>query len=249
MEKQTMTNTQMKNLALATRSALTGVLVVVLTFILLSMWYSSGILIQGAQAESLASGHNLDIADIAPTSANSGVYTWTHELRSDWEAGAYARLDAVTLSGTLQLMTQYFSDQASVSPLADLHFYQERPALAIDATGNAYSVWVDRRNGKADLYFAYRPASGGWGTAVRVNDDSGSLGWSRPDIAVDNNGNVDVTHPDGVTFGEHFDAFLGVLFLVTQDQVGLEPVNQVEIELLGAADETLAAYSLRRAGP
>jgi hypothetical protein len=112
-----MLNNWRNNPTPATRSVLTGILVLVITFMLFSTWYSLRASVQTAQAESPTSGLNLDRAGFAYASPNSGAYTWTHELRSDWEAGTYAWLDTVTLSGTLQLMTQYFSDQASVTPV------------------------------------------------------------------------------------------------------------------------------------
>ncbi|HIC90387.1 MAG TPA: hypothetical protein EYP04_13430, partial [Anaerolineae bacterium] len=60
----------------------------------------------------------------------------------------------------------------------------------MDADGNAYAVWGDRRNGNDDIYFAYRPAGGDWGTNVKVNDDAGSAWQRTPSIAVDADGNA-----------------------------------------------------------
>jgi hypothetical protein len=67
---------------------------------------------------------------------------------------------------------------------------QTYPAIAVDASGNAYAVWTDWRSGDSDVYFAYRPAGGMWGANVRVNDDTGSAWQSLPDIAVDGAGNA-----------------------------------------------------------
>ena len=41
--------------------------------------------------------------------------------------------------------------------------WQWSPALAVDGDGNAYAAWLDLRASEADIYFAYRPAGGGWG--------------------------------------------------------------------------------------
>jgi hypothetical protein len=46
---------------------------------------------------------------------------------------------------------------------------------------------------------------------------------------------VNVAHPDRIGGGQPFNAFLVVFFLIAQDQIGLELVNQVKIILLGAA--------------
>jgi len=71
---------------------------------------------------------------------------------------------------------------------------QSSPAIAVDPFGHAYAIWEDHRNGWTiyDIYFSYRPASGTWGTNVRVNDDSGMAYVMRmtPSIAVDSSGNA-----------------------------------------------------------
>ncbi len=67
---------------------------------------------------------------------------------------------------------------------------QWSPAIAVDANGNAYAVWHDYRNGDPDIYFAYRPAGGGWGTNVKVNDDVGTAEQYSPETAVDSSGNA-----------------------------------------------------------
>ncbi len=32
---------------------------------------------------------------------------------------------------------------------------QRSPAIAVDASGNAYAAWGDRRNGDSDIYFSF----------------------------------------------------------------------------------------------
>ena len=68
----------------------------------------------------------------------------------------------------------------------------EQPAIAVDAAGNAYAVWMDWRNGFQDIYFAYRPAGRNWlSKNERVSDTSATASSTlRPDIAVDSNGNA-----------------------------------------------------------
>jgi hypothetical protein len=72
----------------------------------------------------------------------------------------------------------------------------ETPAVAVDGAGNTYAVWADRRNGNWDIYFAYRPTGGPWGTAVQVNEDPSVAGQWSPAIAVDGNGNAYVVWED-----------------------------------------------------
>jgi len=64
------------------------------------------------------------------------------------------------------------------------------PSLAVDALGNAYSVWADYRNGDADIYFSYRPAGGNWSSNSRVDDSPVGTDSNYPSIAVDETGNA-----------------------------------------------------------
>jgi hypothetical protein len=70
--------------------------------------------------------------------------------------------------------------------------WQSSPAIAVDGNGNAYAVWQDTRNGDddPDIYFAFRPTGGNWGTNVRVNDDINTEYpyQESPAIAVDGSG-------------------------------------------------------------
>ena len=67
---------------------------------------------------------------------------------------------------------------------------QGSPDIAVDALGNAYAVWVDFRNGDADIYFAKLPSgSSTWSTNVRVNELN-LQSQHDPAIAVDSMGNA-----------------------------------------------------------
>ena len=63
-------------------------------------------------------------------------------------------------------------------------------SIAVDSSGNAYSVWTDVRNGHLDVYFSYRPTAGAWQSNVRVNDDVEEAPRGGPSIAVDPSGNA-----------------------------------------------------------
>ncbi|MCX6028313.1 MAG: hypothetical protein NT169_03295 [Chloroflexi bacterium] len=64
------------------------------------------------------------------------------------------------------------------------------PSIAVDAGGNAYAVWTDRRNSRGDIYFSYRPAGGSWGANVRVNDEASPTSCLLPSVAVNASGNA-----------------------------------------------------------
>jgi hypothetical protein len=65
------------------------------------------------------------------------------------------------------------------------------PAIAVDASGNAYAVWMSGSYfGSHDVYFSYRPADGSWGASAKVNDGDPGTTWEGVDIAVDPGGNA-----------------------------------------------------------
>ncbi len=69
--------------------------------------------------------------------------------------------------------------------------HQYEPDIATDGMGNAYAIWEDGYDNAADIYFAYRPAGGSWGTPQRVNDDLERVcNQEAPAIAVDAAGNA-----------------------------------------------------------
>lgn len=122
-------------------------------------------------------------------SSSVPTQTWTQDTRADWEAGTLELLDSTTSPGSLQLARQSFSTPVII-PSEHLASWQGSPDIAVDSAGNAYAVWVDGRDDDANVYFAYRPTGGTWGTSIRVNDDSGAMSQDVPAIAVDGAGNA-----------------------------------------------------------
>ena len=83
-----------------------------------------------------------------------------------------------------------FPQQGAISPSSELDVVHYGPKVAVDDLGNAYALWMDNRNGNADIYFSYKPVGGSWSPNVRVNDDSGGYRQISPCIAVDTNRNA-----------------------------------------------------------
>jgi len=46
---------------------------------------------------------------------------------------------------------------------------QSGPQIAVDGGGNAYAVWVDERDARRQVRFAYRPAGGDWGASQVIS--------------------------------------------------------------------------------
>jgi hypothetical protein len=64
--------------------------------------------------------------------------------------------------------------------------WAESPAIAVDANGNSYAVWMDSGN----IYFSSCPAGGVWQKEEKVNQVSGKAYGSHPRIASAPNGHV-----------------------------------------------------------
>lgn len=140
-------------------------------------------------------------------SARSITGTWSLEERINDDIGAAAQYDpdiAVDDDGNAYVIwsdsrddvsdiffayrsaSGVWSNNEKVHPDASGD-YQDVPAIAVDASGNAYAVWVDESSfdGEVDIYATVRPANGSWGFRELVNDD-GIAGRDQfdPDIAV-----------------------------------------------------------------
>ena len=70
------------------------------------------------------------------------------------------------------------------------------PKIAVNASGNAYVVWQDSRNGHPDIYSAYRPANGSWGASRRINTDTGTAVQRDPAIGIDDAGIASIVWTD-----------------------------------------------------
>ena len=70
------------------------------------------------------------------------------------------------------------------------------PKIAVNASGNAYVVWQDYRNGHPDIYYAYRPANGSWGASRRINSDTGTAVQRDPAIGIDDAGIASIAWTD-----------------------------------------------------
>ena len=85
-----------------------------------------------------------------------------------------------------------FGESARVDDTGAASSVQAKPSIALDANGDIYAIWHDKRNGSFDIYFA-KSADGGvtFGPNVRV-DDTGTLYRDQfdPRIVVDKNGDI-----------------------------------------------------------
>ncbi len=62
---------------------------------------------------------------------------------------------------------------------------QQLPELVVDSTDTVHVVWQDQRATHYDIYYASRPAAGGWSPNVKVNSDTGTNNQTNPTISID----------------------------------------------------------------
>jgi hypothetical protein len=74
---------------------------------------------------------------------------------------------------------------------------QDLSSIAVSDVGDIYVVWMDKRNGDDDIYFANSTDGGNtFSPNKKVNDDAGSAFQLEPSITVDNVGNIYIAWTD-----------------------------------------------------
>ncbi len=74
---------------------------------------------------------------------------------------------------------------------------QANASIAVDASGNAYAVWADGRDGETAVYFSHRPSGGHWGSNLRVTDGAAVVLGYRMSVGADAAGNAHAVWTDG----------------------------------------------------
>ncbi len=89
-----------------------------------------------------------------------------------------------------------WSQPMAVNDYGGVGVDRKDPHMVVSGSGKLYVVWVDERNSRSDVYFAYSADQGSnWGANVQVNDDaSGGL---YPQVAIDAAGKIYVAWADG----------------------------------------------------
>ncbi|MGP8330088.1 MAG: T9SS type A sorting domain-containing protein [Methanosarcinaceae archaeon] len=82
----------------------------------------------------------------------------------------------------------------TIENLTVANFNSDSPGIAADSLGNFTITWADRRNQHDFDIFAQRFTSAGEpiGSNYKINDDTGGIEHSHPDIAVDKKGNFSI---------------------------------------------------------
>ena len=77
---------------------------------------------------------------------------------------------------------------------------QARPRMAVNAAGDTYFVWADKRNGSWDVYAQKFDVNVGhrlWADDIRVDSDATNTDQTEPDVAVDADGYIYIVWADG----------------------------------------------------
>jgi len=105
--------------------------------------------------------------------------------------------DTLTVTATIRAPGEIvFEPNVRVDDSGSSTKEQTYPAIAVDADGNIYAAWNDRRNNRDDIYFT-KSTDGGttFGPNLKVNDSSKNKR-KFPSIAVDPRGNIYVAWHD-----------------------------------------------------
>jgi hypothetical protein len=89
-----------------------------------------------------------------------------------------------------------WSQPIAINDYGGIGVEREDPHMFVSGSGELYVVWVDHRNSRSDVYFAYSADQGSsWSANVQVTD--GASGGLYPQVAVDAAGTIYVAWADG----------------------------------------------------
>ena len=89
-----------------------------------------------------------------------------------------------------------WSQPIAINDYGGVGVEREDPHMVVSGSGKLYVVWVDHRNARSDIYFAYSSDQGStWSANVQINDDAT---WGLyPQVAIDAAGKIYVAWADG----------------------------------------------------
>ena len=126
------------------------------------------------------------VPDVAVGPSGAAIAVW-QDYRASPPADPFAQIDV--FSSRWDPGSGNWAPNARINDVATGQQY--KASVAVDANDNAYAVWVDRRNGRSDVYASKRSASSGtWGSNVRVNRTTKFDTQDYPAIAVAPNGDA-----------------------------------------------------------
>ena len=66
-----------------------------------------------------------------------------------------------------------WSQPVAINDYGGVGVDRNKPDMVVSGSGKLYVVWVDERNSRSDIYFAYSADQGSnWSANVQVNDDA-----------------------------------------------------------------------------
>ena len=126
------------------------------------------------------------LPDIGVGPSGAAIAVW-QDYRGSPPANPFSQIDVY--SSRWDPGTGTWASNTRINDVATGQQY--KASVAVDANDNAYAVWVDRRNGRSDIYASKRSAStGNWSTSVRVNATTKFDSQDYPAIAVSASGDA-----------------------------------------------------------
>ncbi len=119
---------------------------------------------------------------------------WSPAIAADDRGGVYVVWSDYR-DGQSDIYTAYRAADGRWQPSqrvnGDPDGVQERPAIAVAPSGEAFVAWADHRRDPGDIFVARRaPSDPGWGPAVRLNTDAGTARQADPALGADRMGTV-----------------------------------------------------------
>jgi hypothetical protein len=132
---------------------------------------------------------------VAVSAAGDSYFVWADKRNDNWDI--YAQKYDANVGHRLWMDDTLVNSDATAAD-------QSEPDLVVDANGYIYIVWVDERNGIADIYAQKLTPDGArvWPQDLRVNATGQADMRSRPVITVDSTGVLHIAW-EGQWTGQH----------------------------------------------
>jgi len=161
-------------------------------------------------------GNRLWAADGSPITLSSGL-KWDMSCIEDRHGGAFVTWSDNRV-GTNNVYAQRFDSAGTILwtfgeiPVCAAIQDQKAPSLALDDFGNAIIAWLDKRDGRDDIY-AQKMGSNGvpaWtsnGIMINMGPPATGFTWSIPQIAFDGAGGAIIAWQEGLGTATSWDIF------------------------------------------
>ncbi len=152
-------------------------------------------------------GNKLWAASGVPITLSTG-FKWQLRCIEDECGGAFVSWSSGSSGGYVNIFAQRIDSTGAIWSMGDVPVCvamqdQVGPSLTLDGAGNAILAWMDKRDGRDDIY-AQKVQSNGvpaWtsnGIMIKMGPPATGFKWSAPQIVSDNAGGAIITWQEGL---------------------------------------------------